>query len=123
MTKLEQLRKAIIMAIHKDCKTYEEAIKEEFGFGFEVEVKAKKETEYSWDDTYTVTALLNERTAVQMNNCLKEIRIDILKLFKNESDNFYLKLLGKPITLARVLQAFGDKLFREGYEDTVSFSG
>lgn len=86
---IEYIREKVILAAHPECKTYDEALEKELGFGCEVEIGTKK---------YIYIKLCHDSHFLVFGDNKRQIYIDRFH------DKF--KIIGQPLTLARVLNAF-----------------
>jgi len=113
----EENRKAVIMACNPEAKTYEEALEMELGFGCELSVNDNILCYINEDPVY------NDEKPIFNKYTLEEVReistnrftkIDKFKLIGcNDLRDFKdVKIIGKPLTLNRVLVALSDKLYQ-----------
>ena len=113
MTKsLEQIqqenRKFILEAIH-GC-SYEEALKKELGFGCKVKIKR-----------FMSTQDFNEEIFVIDNYCEFSDE-NLFRTIDSSHHNEITEIIGKPLTLSRVLLAFKNKEVKTFYGDEIIFN-
>ena len=116
----EENRKFIIMANNPTAKTYEEALEMELGFGCELSVNDNILCYVNEDPVY------NDEKPIFNKYILEEVReistgrftkIDKFKLIGcNDLRDFKdVKIIGKPLTLNRVLKALESTKYTVGY--------
>lgn len=118
MNTYEKLRKKVIMALHPDCESYEEAVKKEFIQGCNIKIdencwdkKSKKRVEvlhFFEDEVFEDEGECWRLFFMSKDELL--VSQDIINVFtgeqmlRNEKD-YSVTILGLPITLPRLMQA------------------
>lgn len=105
---IDDIRKAVIMACHPECETYDDALEKELGFGCKVIYDIVRYEEHNL--IYSATIIGKARPATRRQEImfilLSDMNIKFEELFGKDE---FEEIIGLPITLGRLMVALTKK--------------